>query len=593
MFLPWSIFAINIVLSVYQFLLIAAVGATLAIYSRFGGEYANSIRWTRQGGYLEMCSALFNSRESIPNRVKLTMTVTIIVSLMATLLDKGAAHFIVPSERPSGMNHTVVSTAQLSPASWQNSFVGWSTTIRDGEDPVEAMALMINNTKIIPGAVRGRSYIPRVTEYHVECERSNVVLLNPALSLTEGGCSNVFVGLDGNDINIDYTRAKISLLSSNRWSIVIVAPRADLTQEKLAVLQTFGNTTCGIFESQRGTMSIWPTTVTTKCVLPSGHIAVASLSSVRFSSTVGIIDAISTFFTERDEMLRSIIDDAPSGLNMNSTLRMEVKVSSSSIDIVMCLFNELGFVQCIYTNINTFIVRQQEVNPDIAAAREGRPFSTRRTSTAITFERVPIISSGTWSISNSRLRNETSAVSHYMAALGQNFFSDYDEGQLYVLYDTSDPEKGLEVPLWLLLFMGITMTICLCLCVLTELLLDSHYTSSLYKNISIQLASRTNRPSPVLMRSRVDPVEFEGALVLPEIEDYEMNTSIDRTKTVDHLKDLIKAKKANTYSLVDADMLTLWRVSIPDADDNADDDELPILLDNISAKDRKKLKATR
>ncbi|KAG9061138.1 hypothetical protein KI688_007768 [Linnemannia hyalina] len=38
---------------------------------------------------------------------------------------------------------------------------------------------------------------------------------------------------------------------------------------------------------------------------------------------------------------------------------------------------------------------------------------------------------------------------------------------------------------------------------------------------------------------------------------------VDRTKTVDHLKDLIKAKKANAYSDVDADVLTLWRVSIP------------------------------
>ncbi|KAF8924178.1 hypothetical protein BGZ47_004168, partial [Haplosporangium gracile] len=43
---------------------------------------------------------------------------------------------------------------------------------------------------------------------------------------------------------------------------------------------------------------------------------------------------------------------------------------------------------------------------------------------------------------------------------------------------------------------------------------------------------------------------------------------IDQTKTVDHLKDHIKAKKTNDFQDVDADKLTLWRVTIPD--DNLD-----------------------
>ncbi|KAG0014707.1 hypothetical protein BGZ82_001683, partial [Podila clonocystis] len=38
---------------------------------------------------------------------------------------------------------------------------------------------------------------------------------------------------------------------------------------------------------------------------------------------------------------------------------------------------------------------------------------------------------------------------------------------------------------------------------------------------------------------------------------------IESSKTVGHLKDLIKAKKANNFQDVEADDLTLWRVSIP------------------------------
>ncbi|KAK3805923.1 MAG: CRN family protein [Benniella sp.] len=66
--------------------------------------------------------------------------------------------------------------------------------------------------------------------------------------------------------------------------------------------------------------------------------------------------------------------------------------------------------------------------------------------------------------------------------------------------------------------------------------------------------------------------------------------------TVDDLKDAIKAKKSNYFDLmkIDADQLTLWRVSLPD------DDDLPTLLKSLNDKqklsdflsDKEKLKAT-
>ncbi|KAG0195405.1 hypothetical protein BGX33_003418, partial [Mortierella sp. NVP41] len=56
--------------------------------------------------------------------------------------------------------------------------------------------------------------------------------------------------------------------------------------------------------------------------------------------------------------------------------------------------------------------------------------------------------------------------------------------------------------------------------------------------------------------------------------------------TVDDLKKLIKAEKSVDFEHVDANNLTLWRVSIPITDD---DDEISILLDNVNDKDKKKL----
>ncbi|KAF9294521.1 hypothetical protein BGZ74_011217, partial [Mortierella antarctica] len=64
------------------------------------------------------------------------------------------------------------------------------------------------------------------------------------------------------------------------------------------------------------------------------------------------------------------------------------------------------------------------------------------------------------------------------------------------------------------------------------------------------------------------------------------SVKIPSNDTVDDLKGAIKAKKTNDFSDVDADKLTLWRVSISDDDDN----DLPIPLDSVL--DKKKLKAT-
>ncbi|KAF9420892.1 hypothetical protein BGZ76_004035 [Entomortierella beljakovae] len=80
-------------------------------------------------------------------------------------------------------------------------------------------------------------------------------------------------------------------------------------------------------------------------------------------------------------------------------------------------------------------------------------------------------------------------------------------------------------------------------------------------------------------------VDGEAALNAFSIE-------IDSTKTVDSLRDAIKAKKSNQFSEVDADQLALYHVNIPIAVNDDDEEGTPILLDNISKPDINKLVAT-
>ncbi|KAK5809682.1 hypothetical protein F5H01DRAFT_415626 [Linnemannia elongata] len=59
--------------------------------------------------------------------------------------------------------------------------------------------------------------------------------------------------------------------------------------------------------------------------------------------------------------------------------------------------------------------------------------------------------------------------------------------------------------------------------------------------------------------------------------------------TVDDLKKLIRTEKSPEFDDIAADKLTIWRVSIPDKDD---DDETPIKIDNVPESEKKKLMAT-
>ncbi|OAQ35724.1 hypothetical protein K457DRAFT_27398 [Linnemannia elongata AG-77] len=61
---------------------------------------------------------------------------------------------------------------------------------------------------------------------------------------------------------------------------------------------------------------------------------------------------------------------------------------------------------------------------------------------------------------------------------------------------------------------------------------------------------------------------------------------IEPTNTIGDLKEFIKVKKTPEFNDIAADKLTLWRVSIPITDD---DDEVPLLLNNVTDKDKKKL----
>ena len=310
---------VNIILAVFQFLLVVALGAVLAIYSRFGGEYANSVRWTSQGGYIEMISSLYNSSHILPTRVKLIMIATVFATLAASILDKGAARFISPSQRSTNATSTLIVAEQLAlHAGGDPSFGGWTTYVAAGHSIVDAMEQMINSTRIIAAPVDGRSYLPGRTPYSIRCANSTIVALSgatPRISLATGGCSelqfqlayttNLENPLKDGSIVIDYTKVVKVKRCPTRWSLKIprnaTSANIDIVSQQILVSLMAGSDdyipydnieACAQFSSKwyapmkhmggtNGLLTL-PTTVTTKCTSTNVNTIVTSITSVPF-----------------------------------------------------------------------------------------------------------------------------------------------------------------------------------------------------------------------------------------------------------------------------------------------------------------------
>ncbi|KAF9105555.1 hypothetical protein BGX27_009570 [Mortierella sp. AM989] len=545
MFLPWTPFVLNIILAIFRLLLIGAVDAILAIYSRFGGEHANSIRWTRQGGYPEMLNSLYNSWKNLPKPTKVAMVLTIFVSLVASLADKGVVYFVVTSIRHSEADSVVFKSSQFSSRGSTKSFTGWSSSTHYESDIVEAMERMINNARNISEVLSGRVYTPRTSKYEVACDQFDFSALDVSRErfMFSSDCAVAEYALYG-VYSPNLYKAKVVSVSKGRWSINVPATPPFM----FSTIGTIPGIYVGTMRCSLGPnpvspanrfkpgLAALPITRTTKCVYPTGEISVLSASTVPFSfSTVGNFRSVSTaVFGEYGDLFqameRSINNITASS---NSTVFLELKVHDSFIEAVVCYSFEYPTpgtisMSCIYNNVNMFIVKQQEINIPIMEAHGDKPFPTPpNSSIALTIEHTLALHNGTPKpISISTMKNTTYEAANYMASLGQNFYSDYDEEQLYVLFDTTDPQQGFEVSDWLLVSITITMVICLCLWAMTKAFLDVRYTSSLHKVITIQLSPQMKILAPMLIRSKFEPFEFENIPVVPVDDIYGPDTVI-------------------------------------------------------------------
>ncbi|KAF8963045.1 hypothetical protein BGZ46_001064 [Entomortierella lignicola] len=525
--------------------MVRTVGSILAIYSRFGGEYANSIRWVRQGGYLEMYNTLVNSREFLSNKAKFMLVITILSSIAASIVDVGAVYFIRPSVKWTNPSSQLIATTQFTPYDLQKSFGGWNAFVRNGANITDAITSMINATNRIPNAVEGRVYTPQISKYQVGCDKLNFYAMNftPTENnffYDQGGCATVNYGINN---AFTETPNKTTIVDRPNGQRSIKMPGSYglpyLAESLTTVDLTYGDTTCSLVQLEVGGniptgtdgLTSPPKTFTTRCVLPTGEIVALSQTAIKFSIfKAQNFHRVTSKMFKVDVELISAMEASVKAASNKTYLLAELRFGDTSLETLVCITTNLGnpssSVVCLYASINTFITTQQDFNPRIAAALGttspggssnllGSPLGNDLSIVMLIYHIPTLTNNSIQQLSIPEAKNASYMSALYLTSLGHNLYMDWNTSMLYVIYNTVGTQAGLEIPLWLSIIVLITMLLCAVFCWSTQFFLDPMYTGSLYKVMSIQMAPKSNSFAEMIRWSKsysMDSKVFHNSL---------------------------------------------------------------------------------
>ncbi|KAF9176883.1 hypothetical protein BGZ50_009473, partial [Haplosporangium sp. Z 11] len=498
------------ILSLLKFLLVGALGALLSLYAKRGNVYANSIRWSRHGGYLEMTISLWNSIGHVPRSATAAMAVVIFANLASMFVSVGLGGAVNRLEVENNKSFVVSKSKHISLILQGDSGNGWSTFMGQSSTIEDTLTSIINNPQNIPDAVPGLRYRPRRYGYQASCNRFNAIVIQNSTKdgLVQKGDGCAMVALQLLDFYIwDPKLATNERISDDRFKIVAHANAgSNIAEMRLRVGLIHDDRSCMFYSGYVGKvflsfppagMTTLPVTEIHKCQYPSGEMLVSAATHMRFY--VGHLrdfnNVTSTIFDNRadlsllgamEEMTRNgtFLDPA-----RNSTMVVLTKLGPT-VDFLSCASWRMETpgdtaLMCSYTIIHAITVGPQPEDSIIAAAVGPRipdPVANVVNDNRIHISHLPSGSSGlmaTFSIS--KIIEVTSGATHYMASLGQNLVMGLYTQELHILFDTTEVKEGVEISTALSVVVAVIMLICASFWGYTEKYFSPTDTGSLYK----------------------------------------------------------------------------------------------------------------
>ncbi|KAK3818481.1 MAG: hypothetical protein J3Q66DRAFT_439565 [Benniella sp.] len=551
-FLPISIFVLNVVLAAFKFVLANAVGACFAIYAMRGCEYAKSVGWIQSSGYREMIKTSYNTskRKNVPGSVKWALIVAFIATLVANFLDKGIASFVSPGFRLGQPKEDLVISPQVS-LIWM--FSGWNFVVPVNGSVVGAMERALNSSIANPRPEDGYVYSPVISDYTPVCTDFGLDFQGEIMRNGTGCLVKIFFPARLNRTLVKTER------SPNRWSMIVatIPMKSDVVMNEQPAWgflyfmdpnSLSSKTDACFFLQDYQDNYTYPRTSIAKYIYVNGEFAVVAMTMTRLRGLrdeydLKFANTFSTYHSDdlimtMNETIRTKTTPAPPGQEWQNLIA-EIRVANSTVDAFVCTvyYEEISdreMFLCVYYTITMHIFNQPVRNSQIQLLIE-RMKSSQFPGRHMVLEYFPEFTKDNTlaPISTMKLRNDTVAVADYMARIGSTFFADFSENKVYILYDKAEIEVGLEIPLWVLIAAGIITLFSLCVWQLTHWLVGPPHTSTLYSIVRTRLAETSGTPVPRLMRFKL-PLMFEGVNLLPDQVEHlpdEAETLLEDTKS--------------------------------------------------------------
>ncbi|KAF9573572.1 hypothetical protein EC968_008327 [Mortierella alpina] len=259
-----------------------------------------------------------------------------------------------------------------------------------------------------------------------------------------------------------------------------------------------------VVPSQSGLTSPLMTAVT-KCLYATGEIIALSSTSVRFSvpNLQSFRQVASSIFLQQDDLLLGMEQSISEGLFsklapdvLDGIHIMEVKVIGTEVRSLTCAarrasHNGTTYLMCSYTTAAAVLTKPQSMLPDISARRAGKPYMPYGLYTVdIIAEHLPLTQNsrlGQPRYSMSSVLNASIEAARYFASLGQNVNVDWMDRKIIFIFQTADPVKGYEIPLWLVATVIASMVGSLALVLVVEFSLEDKFKRSLHWMVSKEL----------------------------------------------------------------------------------------------------------
>ncbi|KAF9306133.1 hypothetical protein BGZ74_007480 [Mortierella antarctica] len=546
------------------------IGAILVFYVKYSqDEYANSIRWSRTGGHLEMIQLFWHSRRLVPKKSSAVLAFVTVAGLCTMFVSSILAAMVSRVDMEDSSATVNAFTKQListNPSFW-NVYLSAESTME------EALAAMLNDTLRNPNPRSRTRYTPRTFEYEVGCGESTAVIskndstafIFPSTRVT---CKGYVFQIINDAYDWEPTTASVRTIDSSTLMVVTPVVNLDVNVEPISeAIEPFFSA----LERERhlcfrlalsdsklddhtldfpedGIITL-PKTYATKCQYGSDGSLAYSATYFQFAVghmqdfdkiTASILDDPNSLPLLKP-MYAAINDGAFSSPTNNSTLVMLTKIpaAASDVDFFGCISQfskkrrDMGLL-CTYMLTSVINVKPQVRDPTIAAdlKREPVPHNITNTTNQIDFTifhlpRVPELESsqGTAPLfSAAHLVQATTDATRYLASLGHNVNMYKDSGsivdQLYILYDTVELKDTYEVSTSAFAVVCAVTGLCGLAWAFSEYskYFPTVYNSSLYKVVYTELKSKDDSMT-MLMCCTHDPLAFDGNQVVPDPDD--------------------------------------------------------------------------